>query len=194
MSVDIGARIRSLRTARGLSQEEVARRTGIGLKSYGDLERGRTRDPHYSTLRGVARALGVRVEELLEEPIPLGEAPATPNEWARELGARLHGMSGEEWDAYIHSLESVPEIEQVFRELSSESVMLHAALRADKWIRPENRLLRAELMPGIRELRARRYGDLAVEAQLREAGELAQSLWKTLQEETVRRGNGRQLP
>jgi transcriptional regulator with XRE-family HTH domain len=75
MSVDIGERIRSLRMARGLSQEEVARRTGIGLKSYGDLERGRTRDPHYSTLRGVARALGVRVEELLEEPVPLDEAP-----------------------------------------------------------------------------------------------------------------------
>jgi transcriptional regulator with XRE-family HTH domain len=76
MSVDIGARIRSLRTARGLSQEEVARRTGIGLKSYGDLERGRTKDPHYSTLRGVARALGVRVEELIEEPaVPLDEAP-----------------------------------------------------------------------------------------------------------------------
>jgi transcriptional regulator with XRE-family HTH domain len=76
MSVDIGERIRSLRTARGLSQEEVARRTGIGLKSYGDLERGRTKDPHYSTLRGVARALGVRVEELIEEPaVPLDEAP-----------------------------------------------------------------------------------------------------------------------
>jgi transcriptional regulator with XRE-family HTH domain len=72
MSVDIGERIRALRTARGLSQEEVARRTGIGLKSYGDLERGRTKDPHYSTLRGVARALEVRVEELLEED------PATP--------------------------------------------------------------------------------------------------------------------
>ena len=76
MSVDIGERIRSLRTARGLSQEEVARRTRIGLKSYGDLERGRTKDPHYSTLRGVARALGVRVEELIEEPaVPLDEAP-----------------------------------------------------------------------------------------------------------------------
>jgi transcriptional regulator with XRE-family HTH domain len=76
--VDIGERIRSLRTARGLSQEEVARRTGIGLKSYGDLERGRTRDPHYSTLRGVARALGVRVEELLEESVLAGKAVAPP--------------------------------------------------------------------------------------------------------------------
>jgi transcriptional regulator with XRE-family HTH domain len=84
MSVDIGERIRSLRTARGLSQEEVARRTGIGLKSYGDLERGRTRDPHYSTLRGVARALGVRVEEVLEEPLPLEPVPL--DEAPRETG------------------------------------------------------------------------------------------------------------
>jgi len=70
--------------ARGLSQEEVARRTGIGLKSYGDLERGRTKDPHYSTLRGVARALEVRVEDLLEEPALAGtpgkaEDPTPPS-------------------------------------------------------------------------------------------------------------------
>jgi transcriptional regulator with XRE-family HTH domain len=102
MDIDIGARIRALRTERGLSQEEVARRTGIGLRSYGDLERGRTRDPHYSTLRGIARALGVPVEELLEEPTPLAagkaEAPAPgpptsadpdvkgpdPNVWGRD--------------------------------------------------------------------------------------------------------------
>jgi transcriptional regulator with XRE-family HTH domain len=77
MSVDIGERIRSLRTARGLSQEEAARRSGIGLKSYGDLERGRTRDPHYSTLRGVARALDVGVEDLLEEPALAGKAEAS---------------------------------------------------------------------------------------------------------------------
>ena len=74
--MEIGERIRALRTARGLSQEEVARRTGIGLKSYGDLERGRTRDPHYSTLRGVARALDIRVEELLAEPVAVGKAAA----------------------------------------------------------------------------------------------------------------------
>jgi transcriptional regulator with XRE-family HTH domain len=86
MSVEIGERIRALRTARGLSQEEVARRTGIGLKSYGDLERGRTRDPHYSTLRGVARALDVGVEDLLEEPaVPLDEAPvAGPSDVERQ--------------------------------------------------------------------------------------------------------------
>jgi transcriptional regulator with XRE-family HTH domain len=77
MFTGIGERLRKLRHERGLSQEEVARRTGIGLKSYGDLERGKATDPHYSTLRGIARALEVTVEELVEEPIPLAKASET---------------------------------------------------------------------------------------------------------------------
>jgi len=75
MSVGIGERIRALRTERGLSQEEVARRTGVSLGSYGDIERGVTTDPHYSTLRGISHALGVPIDQLLqEEPVPLDEA------------------------------------------------------------------------------------------------------------------------
>lgn len=78
MSIALGERLRSLRKARGLSQEDVARRTGIGLKAYGDLERGRTSDPHYSTLEGAAHALGITVAELVGEvePVPLDEPPA----------------------------------------------------------------------------------------------------------------------
>src|SRR5215218_3263098 len=76
MSVGIGERIRALRTERGLSQEEVARRTGVSLGSYGDIERGVTTDPHYSTLRGISHALGVPIDRLLqEEPAPLADAP-----------------------------------------------------------------------------------------------------------------------
>ena len=103
MSVDIGGRIRSLRTARGLSQEEVARRTGIGLKSYGDLERGRTKDPHYSTLRGVARALNVRVEELLEEPVPLGDAPGEAGLPEKSEEDRRAGYL-RTWRAFLYKL------------------------------------------------------------------------------------------
>jgi transcriptional regulator with XRE-family HTH domain len=104
MSVDIGERIRSLRTARGLSQEEVARRTGIGLKSYGDLERGHTRDPHYSTLRGVARALGVRVEELIEEPaVPLAEPPREAGSSQKSEEERRAGYL-RAWRAFAHKL------------------------------------------------------------------------------------------
>jgi transcriptional regulator with XRE-family HTH domain len=80
MSTDLGSRLRSLRKARGLSQEAVARRADIGLRAYGDLERGRASDPHYSTLEGIAHALGMTVAELVgEEAVavagPLDEAP-----------------------------------------------------------------------------------------------------------------------
>ena len=75
MSIEIGNRLRSLREARGLSQEAVARQTNIGLKAYGDLERGRTIDPHYSTLEGIAHALGTTVAELVGEEPALAGSP-----------------------------------------------------------------------------------------------------------------------
>lgn len=76
MSTALGERLYGLRKARGLSQEAVARRANIGLKAYGDLERGRTSDPHYSTLEDVARALGTTVAELVSEE-PESEAATT---------------------------------------------------------------------------------------------------------------------
>jgi transcriptional regulator with XRE-family HTH domain len=79
VEVDIGSRIREMRKASGLTQEEVARATDISLTAYSQLERGVTRDPHYSTLRQIAHALGVPVEVLIKEEadqVPLGAAPA----------------------------------------------------------------------------------------------------------------------
>jgi transcriptional regulator with XRE-family HTH domain len=79
MSTDLSNRLRSLRKERGLSQEAVARRADIGLRAYGDLERGRASDPHYSTLEGVAQALGTTVAELVgeEAAVPLAKASET---------------------------------------------------------------------------------------------------------------------
>jgi transcriptional regulator with XRE-family HTH domain len=76
MSTTLGERLRILRKARGLSQEAVARRAEIGLRAYGDLERGRASDPHYSTLEGIAYALNTTVAELVsEEPEPVLAGP-----------------------------------------------------------------------------------------------------------------------
>jgi transcriptional regulator with XRE-family HTH domain len=50
----------------------------MGLRGYSDLERGVATDPHYSTLEGIAHALGTTVAELVgeEEPaLPLDEVP-----------------------------------------------------------------------------------------------------------------------
>ena len=75
--MDIGARIRAARRKAGLSQEEVARRADMSLKGMGDIERGLIEDPHFSSLRKIADALGVPVGELVEEePALAGKAEA----------------------------------------------------------------------------------------------------------------------
>jgi transcriptional regulator with XRE-family HTH domain len=94
MSTEIGKRLRSLRKAQGLSQEAVARQTRVGLKAYGDLERGRTVDPHYSTLEDAARALGVTVAELISEGAEAsntGKAPAPTASGQHETGSSDKG-------------------------------------------------------------------------------------------------------
>lgn len=68
----VGDRIRLARKEAGLTQEGLARRTGLTLKAVGELERGDVQDPHVSSLREIARALDTTVGELLEEPaVPL---------------------------------------------------------------------------------------------------------------------------
>ncbi len=73
--MDIGKRVRTAREARGITQEELARRAGVPLNRVGRIETGAVTDPHYSTLSRIAVGLGVSVGELLEEPVPLAEAP-----------------------------------------------------------------------------------------------------------------------
>jgi transcriptional regulator with XRE-family HTH domain len=97
MSIALDERLRSLRKERGLSQEEVARRAGIGLKAYGELERGIATDPHFSTLGGIARALGMRVAELVgeeSESSAAGKASA-PREPGRQVAPEaMPGTAG----------------------------------------------------------------------------------------------------
>jgi transcriptional regulator with XRE-family HTH domain len=83
--VDIGRRIRDRRKALNLSQEALARRAGVSLNLINRVERGETRDPHYSTLASIAGALEVPIGELLEErQAPKVQAPLSspvhPNE------------------------------------------------------------------------------------------------------------------
>jgi transcriptional regulator with XRE-family HTH domain/tetratricopeptide (TPR) repeat protein len=55
-----GARLRAGRQAAGLSQEELAERSGLSVRAVSNLERGRARWPHRETLRRLADALGLR--------------------------------------------------------------------------------------------------------------------------------------
>jgi len=60
----IGMKIQRLREKRGLTQEALAKKTGLSRGYLARLESGR-HDPSLSTLEKIAKALGVKTWELL---------------------------------------------------------------------------------------------------------------------------------
>lgn len=73
----LSARVRRLRTIKGLSQEGMARRVGVSKTQVHLVESGKTGKPQAETLRNYARVLGVSVAYLN------GERDAPSNEGAR---------------------------------------------------------------------------------------------------------------
>jgi tetratricopeptide (TPR) repeat protein/transcriptional regulator with XRE-family HTH domain len=61
----VGGRLRHARIAAGMSQEELADRSGMSVRAISDLERGRTRRPYPRSIRLLASALRL--------PEPVGE-------------------------------------------------------------------------------------------------------------------------
>jgi transcriptional regulator with XRE-family HTH domain len=57
-------RLKELRRLRALSQQELAEESGVGRATISRIERGET-GAHGRTLRRLAQALGVGVEELV---------------------------------------------------------------------------------------------------------------------------------
>src|ERR1700753_3212830 len=74
-----GEWLRQQRTAAGLTQEDLAERSGVSVRTIADLERGRTRKPYPSSLRALVRALGLPetagTELLARFRLPTGDAP-----------------------------------------------------------------------------------------------------------------------
>ena len=62
----LGRRVRALREAARLTQEDFATRSGISVSFASLLERGE-RSPSYETLFSIAKALNVEVSELFRE-------------------------------------------------------------------------------------------------------------------------------
>jgi transcriptional regulator with XRE-family HTH domain len=62
----LGHTIRELRAAAGFSQEKFAVAAGVHRTFMGNLERGDA-NPSLETLEGIARGLGIKVWELMEQ-------------------------------------------------------------------------------------------------------------------------------
>ncbi len=81
-----------------MSQEALARQAGMSLRALNSLERGEAVNPHYATLAGIADAFGMSISELLEEPVPLAEAPLSPEQ----------ALSIADDDSFRRTIEVVP--------------------------------------------------------------------------------------
>lgn len=72
----LSQRIKTLREAAGLSQQEVAMRGDLSLSLVAKLEQGKKADPRASTLLALAQALGVRPGQLLDDLLPSADEDA----------------------------------------------------------------------------------------------------------------------
>lgn len=63
-----GMKLRKLRKRRAMSQDELAEASGVGRATISRAERGES-DSHGKTIRALAAALGVPVEDLMTEEL-----------------------------------------------------------------------------------------------------------------------------
>jgi transcriptional regulator with XRE-family HTH domain len=73
--MSIGARIKELRTSRGMGQADLARTVGLQPQSIWRIESGVTKDPGIEVVRAIAAALGCSLDDLASPSI---EAPPEP--------------------------------------------------------------------------------------------------------------------
>jgi|SRR5215218_2341073 transcriptional regulator with XRE-family HTH domain len=141
----LGPRVRELRTERGLSQERLAHQAGLSWGAIQRLESGQVTDPHYSTLSGIAQALGMSVAELAGEEPAVPKASASPNvgqisevsdieelrQMARELKAEWNRIGVELHDRAVAGALPNEEYRQMDRRMKDiERDILAARLRA----------------------------------------------------------------
>jgi len=60
-------RIRELRRRKGLSQEKLARLANVSFITVVKIESGESKHPTIQTMAGIAKALGISLDELIKE-------------------------------------------------------------------------------------------------------------------------------
>ncbi len=63
--MDRGRKIKKAREKKGLTQENAAHRVGLPVSTWARVERGESDDPKASTLRKIAKALRMKIENLI---------------------------------------------------------------------------------------------------------------------------------
>lgn len=87
---DFGARVRSLREARGLTRTDLARKSGVTKDTIRSIETGRTRT-NIVTAEALAEGLAVPLSTLFGDPTPMRITGKT-DEILRKLGELRHDL------------------------------------------------------------------------------------------------------
>ena len=61
----LAKRIRELRNKKDLSQEKLARLAGVSYNTIVKIESGESKNPTIKTMAGIAKALGISLDELI---------------------------------------------------------------------------------------------------------------------------------
>jgi len=94
----VGVQVRARREQLGWTQEELGEASGLHPSFIGQIERG-VKKASLNTLDALARALRVRLGELLDEP-----ASAPPWPWEARIGALLRDKSSRERELLYSTL------------------------------------------------------------------------------------------
>jgi transcriptional regulator with XRE-family HTH domain len=85
----VGRRLKEERQLRGWSQRDLARETGVNADTISGIETDQ-HEPRPSTLRKLAKGLGVEVRDFFAEPaLPKAEAPREPGRLGHDHAAML---------------------------------------------------------------------------------------------------------
>ena len=65
----LAKRIRELRNKKGLSQEKLARLADVSYNTIVKIESGESKNPTFQTMIGIAKALGISMDQLADTRI-----------------------------------------------------------------------------------------------------------------------------
>ncbi|MDH2389108.1 helix-turn-helix domain-containing protein [Streptomyces sp. HNM0663] len=82
MPANLGDRLRDVRKRRGMTQQELARESGVSVSLIRKLEQGERQDARLETVRRLAASLRVPTMRLVAESAEDGASPATLDQWA----------------------------------------------------------------------------------------------------------------
>jgi transcriptional regulator with XRE-family HTH domain len=118
--VDVGERLLLYRDALGWSQERTAREAGVSPTTITHIETGQSPNPRRVTLRRLARAFGVSLEEFLSDRPPKARGPSLPATILRREAGHDYLALGPDGNLRDAQEMSVPEVLSRINDLVAE--------------------------------------------------------------------------